>query len=68
MGNLALLQKGPNDRIGNKPFSIKKPTFKKSSFTLTNEISKKADWSKDAIRDKQKKLAENAKQLVPWRF
>ena len=37
LGNMALLQKGPNGRIGNKAFSVKKPILKQSAFALTGE-------------------------------
>lgn len=64
-GNLALLQKGPNGRIGNKPFSKKKPILKKSKFALTREIGEEADWTKEAITARQKRLAELAPNIWP---
>ena len=54
LGNMALLQKGPNGRIGNKPFSAKKPILKKSEFELTKEIASPTTWTADAINKRQK--------------
>ncbi|MDZ4179658.1 MAG: DUF262 domain-containing protein [Coriobacteriia bacterium] len=57
LGNLALLQKGPNGRIGNKSFSDKKVVLSGSGFQLTNEVSAETDWTKRAIGDRQARLA-----------
>ena len=43
LGNLALLRKGLNGRIGNKPFTVKKPILAMSTFQLTTEISTEPD-------------------------
>jgi hypothetical protein len=65
LGNLSLLQKGPNGRIGNKPFGVKKPILAKSAFTLTAEIGAEANWTKDTITERQKRLAELAVTVWP---
>ena len=65
LGNLSLLPKGPNGRIGNKPFAAKKPLLAKSSFALTAEIGLEADWTKDAIKARQARLAELALKVCP---
>jgi hypothetical protein len=65
LGNLALLQKGPNGRIGNKPFSLKKPVLSASAFALTVEAGGEPDWTRDAIRERQKKLASLAVKVWP---
>jgi len=57
LGNLSLLQKGPNGRIGNKPFAAKKAILTKSGFALTAEIGGEADWTKDKIKERQARLA-----------
>jgi hypothetical protein len=57
LGNLALLQKGPNGRIGNKPFSEKKVILSKSAFELTSEIGNQADWTKETIKARQERMA-----------
>lgn len=63
-GNLALLQKGPNGRIGNKGFYKKKPILNKSKFSLTSEIAQEASWTKSAIQARQARLAKLA--VTTW--
>lgn len=65
LGNLALLQKGPNGRIGNKPFSEKQPILKDSKFVLTSEIGDEVDWTKEAIKSRQNELAKLAIAVWP---
>jgi hypothetical protein len=57
LGNLSLLQKGPNGRIGNKSFAVKKPILAKSAFALTAEIGAEAGWTKETIKKRQERLA-----------
>jgi hypothetical protein len=64
-GNLALLQKGPNGRIGSKPFVVKAPILSKSGFSLTAEIGGEPDWTKDAIKARQSRLAALAVTVSP---
>lgn len=65
LGNLALLQKGPNGRIGNKAFGVKKPILKQSEFSLTAEIGSESDWTKTSITQRQKRLAQLAVKVWP---
>ncbi len=65
LGNLALLQKGPNGSIGNKAFSYKRPVLKKSNFKLTAEIADNAQWTKDAISERQDRMAKLAVKTWP---
>lgn len=57
IGNLALLQKGPNGQIGNKPFSGKKAVLSSSNFVLTKEIGAETIWTKQTIANRQERLA-----------
>lgn len=57
LGNMALLQKGPNGRIGNKPWSEKKPVLSASKLSLTNEAGQQVDWTKEVIAERQQHLA-----------
>ena len=57
LGNLTLLQKGPNDRIGNKPWSDKKPVLAKSKLKLTLRAAKKKSWGKAEIDESQQHMA-----------
>jgi len=60
IGNMALLAKTPNGRIGNKPFAVKKPKFSASDLLLTQEVGAQDDWAPDGIIARQKRLAELA--------
>jgi uncharacterized protein DUF1524 len=64
-GNLSLLPKGPNGRIGNKPFVVKKPILVKSGFALTAEIGAKGNWTKETIKKRQEQLAVLAVTVWP---
>lgn len=65
LGNMVLLQKGPNDRIGNKPWQNKKPILEASALLLTRGTSSEDDWTKDVINDRQTSLADLAVQTWP---
>ena len=65
LGNMALLQKGPNGRIGNKEWTVKKPILASSSLHLTAETSSTARWNVKAISDRQERLAELAVRAWP---
>jgi hypothetical protein len=65
LGNLALLQKGPNGKIGNKPFSVKKPQLALSAFELTKSIGAEANWTKETIAKRQAALADLAVKVWP---
>lgn len=65
LGNMALLQKGPNDRIGNKPWKAKKPILEASELLLTKQAGSEQDWVKKAINRRQDKLAVLAVDTWP---
>lgn len=65
IGNMALLQKGPNGRIGNKAWGIKKPVLSSSSLRITNAAGAESDWTMAVINQRQAKLAELAVQTWP---
>ena len=65
IGNLALLQKGPNGRIGNKAWIDKKTVLKASTLRLTSSIADYPDWSKETIIDRQAKFARKAIAVWP---
>jgi hypothetical protein len=64
LGNLALLQATPNSKLGNLPFSDKKPELLKSSFSLTRMAGEFDVWSPKQIQTRQEKLADLA--LAAW--
>lgn len=65
LGNLALLQKTPNGRIGNGAFAIKMPVLAASSLALTKEIGAVAKWDPAAIHTRQVALARLALKTWP---
>jgi hypothetical protein len=65
LGNQALLQKGPNGAIGNKPFGAKKSVLAKSGFKLTSAIGASTTWTKDTIDERQQRLADLALKVWP---
>lgn len=64
LGNMALLQKGPNGRIGNKPWTAKKPVLQMSSLRLTQSAGGHSDWTKETIERRQQELARLA--VLAW--
>ena len=60
VGNMVLLSRGPNGRIGNKPFATKKPVLEKSDLLLTRQAGAEEDWTPAIIDARQKKLADLA--------
>jgi hypothetical protein len=65
LGNLSLLQKSPNGRIGNKSFAVKKPILAASKFALTAQIGAEAGWTKETIKKRQEELATLAATVWP---
>lgn len=55
LGNLVLLSKSNNSKVGNKPFEIKKETFSKASYS-TIEICKNDEWTQETILDRGRGL------------
>lgn len=64
IGNHALLQTGPNGRIGNKGWGIKKPILAVSSFELTKAAAAESDWTSSTIEARQQYLATLA--VLAW--
>jgi hypothetical protein len=65
IGNLALLSKGPNGKIGNRPFSDKKPILAQSALVLTKLAGAPADWTPEEVDNRQKALAALASKTWP---
>jgi hypothetical protein len=65
IGNLALLPKAVNTKIGNDSFDDKKPAFKDCSFEFTNWISKQNQWTEVEIDRRQELLADEAVKTWP---
>ena len=65
LGNLSLLPKGPNGRIGNKPFAMKRPILAASKFALTSQIGSETSWTRESIKRRQADLAVLAVKVWP---
>jgi hypothetical protein len=63
IGNMCLLRKSENHKIGNKPYTTKKLILANSSLELTNSIAANADWTSIEIETRQKELAAIAVQV-----
>lgn len=65
LGNMCLLQKGPNGRIGNKPWATKRPVLSQSSLQLTSRLAANSTWNKTTIARNQRELATYAVSAWP---
>ncbi len=68
IGNLTLLKKGANGRIGNKPWSVKQPILASSELVLTKKAADETDWTKEVIDARQLEMAGLAVQAWPHGF
>lgn len=66
LGNQALLKGSVNSRIGNAGFESKKKALSRSPFSLTNMVSKYADWTEKEISERQNELAKLATAAWPF--
>ena len=64
LGNLTLLEKELNKRIGSAPFSEKIEAYQTSRYAITRAIEV-AEWSPAAIAARQRRMAERAVRI--WR-
>lgn len=64
IGNMALLSRGPNGRIGNRTWAVKKPVLEASQLKLTQAAGAEDDWTKEIIQTRQSALADKA--VVAW--
>lgn len=65
LGNMALLQKGPNGRLGNQPFAAKKSVLEQSLLTWTRDAGSYDDWTPDVIVERQRRMSELAANTWP---
>ena len=56
LGNLLLLSKSNNPKLGNRPFAEKKEkVFRRASYSAI-EVSEYSDWTPESVKDRRKKL------------
>jgi DNA-directed RNA polymerase specialized sigma24 family protein len=67
LGNMVLLKKATNNRLGNTGWTAKRPKLQVSDLKLTQVAGAFADWTPGAIQDRQAKLAEQAISAWPRR-
>ncbi len=65
IGNMALMAKGDNSKIGNGHFADKSAFYKKCPYVLTQSLKDYTDWGPDEIEERQKGLAELAVKTWP---
>ncbi|MBB2742878.1 UNVERIFIED_ORG: hypothetical protein FHR35_002700 [Microbispora rosea subsp. rosea] len=65
LGNMVLLPKGKNGKIGNAAFAVKAPILKASSLALTREVGEEGKWTSAEIAERQRRLAEIALRTWP---
>lgn len=67
LGNMALVSKDKNKRVGSKSFEEKKKSLfsLQTDFALTKSIAEYTKWDKDAIEQRQAMLAQHA--INTWR-
>lgn len=66
LGNLTLLSRRMNEGIGNLTFDAKKPSYAQSEIMITKELADVPRWDRQAIDDRQRKMAESA--VAIWSF
>ncbi len=67
LGNMALLERGPNRQIGNLAYSEKRPVLLQSQFQLTAKLAHDyAEWNPKAIDSRQQALANMA--ISVWKI
>lgn len=66
IGNMALMEAGPNRDIGNSDYETKKAVYATSVFSLTRKVAEEnEDWSPSRIEIRQQALAKIATSV--WR-
>lgn len=66
LGNYALLERGKNRDIGQKPFEQKAEVLKTSQYKLTAGLAENDEWTPARITQRQRELARMATTV--WRF
>jgi hypothetical protein len=65
LGNLVLLGKERNAKLGNASFTEKKKSLKESGFKLTKHVAEEKEWGPDQIVKRQQFLAKLAVKTWP---
>ena len=67
VGNLTLLEAGPNREIGHAPYLEKVERYRSSNYEITSSLAAEAptEWTQALLEDRQKRLSERAAHV--WR-
>lgn len=65
LGNMVLLAKGSNNRLGNRSFAAKRKVLAASDLALTAAVGQLPDWGSATIEKRQKELADLAVKAWP---
>jgi hypothetical protein len=65
LGNMALLDRDLNEKIGNLPFADKARLLSKSKISMTREIASATTWGPSAIDKRQRQMAKLAVKVWP---
>jgi hypothetical protein len=66
LGNYALLEKGKNRDLGQKPFREKSAVFRTSQYPLTSALADYEEWTPSTLNERQRALSRVATSV--WRF
>ena len=64
LGNMALLSRGPNDRLGNGPWPLKRPVLAESDLLTPQTAAEHDDWTAAVIDERQDSFAALA--VTAW--
>jgi hypothetical protein len=65
LGNMVLLAKSQNAKLGNKDFADKAAVYKASELKLTSAVGGESTWDKERITKRQTALAKDAVTVWP---
>ncbi len=65
LGNMVLLKKTPNGKIGKKPWEEKQPILAQSALFLTGKAAQQDSWTKQTIDEQQEEMASLAIDTWP---
>lgn len=63
LGNLILLPPGMNSRLGNDPFSVKKPQYKGLGLRHVENITRRREWRIEYIKNRGETILEWAQEV-----
>lgn len=67
IGNMTLLERGPNNNAGNESYNVKKSVYEQSQFEVAKRIATEHDeWTEERIASRQQWLAKQATAI--WRI